>query len=147
MLKELAQDKGQTIVFIDELPWSARAPRARRRRQHARPCCARRALRGRHDPDEYRKYIEKDGGRRRLQGAGGRALGRGDIAILRGLREYGVHHGVDITDPAIVAAAELSHRYITTASPDKAIDLIDGSGAHQDEIDSSPRPWTGSTGP
>ena len=82
--------------------------------------------------DEYRKYIEKDAAlERRFQKVHGRRAPVEDtIAILRGLKErYEVHHGVEITDPAIVAAATLSHRYITDRQlPDKAIDLIDEAG-------------------
>ena len=93
--------------------------------------------------DEYRKYIEKDAAlERRFQKV---LVDEPDvestIAILRGLQErYEIHHGVEITDPAIVAAAELSHRYITDRFlPDKAIDLIDEAGARiRMEIDSKP---------
>src|SRR4029079_7015272 len=93
--------------------------------------------------DEYRKYIEKDAAlERRFQRVMvGEPSVEDTIAILRGLQEkYEVHHGVDITDPAIVAAAELSHRYITDRFlPDKAIDLIDEAAARiKMEIDSKP---------
>jgi ATP-dependent Clp protease ATP-binding subunit ClpB len=93
--------------------------------------------------DEYRKYIEKDAAlERRFQKVlVGEPSVRTTIAILRGLQEkYELHHGVDITDPAIVAAAELSHRYITDRFlPDKAIDLIDEAAARiKMEIDSKP---------
>ena len=93
--------------------------------------------------DEYRKYIEKDAAlERRFQKIlVGEPSVEATIAILRGLQEkYEVHHGVDITDPAIVAAAELSHRYITDRFlPDKAIDLIDEAAAKiKIEIDSKP---------
>src|SRR2546430_6430715 len=93
--------------------------------------------------DEYRKYIEKDAAlERRFQKIlVGEPSVEATIAILRGLQEkYEVHHGVEITDPAIVAAAELSHRYITDRFlPDKAIDLIDEAAARiKMEIDSKP---------
>ena len=93
--------------------------------------------------DEYRKYIEKDAAlERRFQKVlVDEPSVEATIAILRGLQEkYEVHHGVDITDPAIVAAAELSHRYITDRFlPDKAIDLIDEAAARiKMEIDSKP---------
>src|SRR4029453_19028403 len=93
--------------------------------------------------DEYRKYIEKDAAlERRFQKIlVGEPTVKATIAILRGLQEkYEVHHGVEITDPAIVAAAELSHRYITDRFlPDKAIDLIDEAAAKiKIEIDSKP---------
>ena len=93
--------------------------------------------------DEYRKYIEKDAAlERRFQKVlVGEPSVESTIAILRGLKEkYEVHHGVDITDPAIIAAAELSHRYITDRFlPDKAIDLIDEAASRiKMEIDSKP---------
>jgi ATP-dependent Clp protease ATP-binding subunit ClpB len=102
--------------------------------------------------DEYRKYIEKDArssGRFQKVLVGEPSV-EATIAILRGLQErYELHHGVDITDPAIVAAAELSHRYITDRFlPDKAIDLIDEAAARiKMEIDSSPRRWTARPAP
>jgi ATP-dependent Clp protease ATP-binding subunit ClpC len=97
--------------------------------------------------DEYRKYIEKDAAlERRFQKIiVGEPTVEATIAILRGLQEkYEVHHGVEITDPAIVAAAELSNRYITDRFlPDKAIDLIDEAAAKiKIEIDSSQKSWT-----
>ncbi len=93
--------------------------------------------------DEYRQYIEKDAalGRRFQKVLVDEPTVEDTIAILRGLKErYEVHHGVDITDPAIVAAATLSHRYITDRQlPDKAIDLIDEAGSRiRMEIDSKP---------
>ena len=99
--------------------------------------------------DEYRKYIEKDAAlERRFQKVlVDEPSVESTIAILRGLQEkYEIHHGVDITDPAIVAAAELSNRYITDRFlPDKAIDLIDEAAARiKMEIDSKPRSWTSS---
>jgi ATP-dependent Clp protease ATP-binding subunit ClpB len=148
VLKELAQDEGSTIVFIDELHTMVGAGKAEGAIDAGnmlKPALARGELHciGATTLDEYRKYIEKDAAlERRFQ----RVLVdepsvEDTIAILRGLQEkYEVHHGVEITDPAIVAAAELSHRYITDRFlPDKAIDLIDEAAARiKMEIDSKP---------
>ncbi len=148
VLKELAQDEGNTIVFIDELHTMVGAGKAEGAMDAGnmlKPALARGELHcvGATTLDEYRKYIEKDAAlERRFQ----KVLVEeptvdATIAILRGLQEkYEVHHGVDITDPAIVAAAELSNRYITDRFlPDKAIDLIDEAAARiRMEIDSKP---------
>ena len=148
VLKELAQDEGRTIVFIDELHTMVSAGKAEGAIDAGnmlKPALARGELHciGATTLDEYRKYIEKDAAlERRFQ----KVLVDepsvvSTIAILRGLQErYELHHGVDITDPAIVAAAELSHRYITDRFlPDKAIDLIDEAAAKvKMEIDSKP---------
>ena len=134
VLKELAQDEGQTIVFIDELHTMVGAGKAEGAMDAGnmlKPALARGELHcvGATTLDEYRKYIEKDAAlERRFQKIlVGEPTVVATIAILRGLKEkYELHHGVQITDPAIVAAAELSHRYITDRFlPDKAIDLID----------------------
>jgi ATP-dependent Clp protease ATP-binding subunit ClpB len=148
VLKELAQDEGQTIVFIDELHTMVGAGKAEGAIDAGnmlKPALARGELHcvGATTLDEYRKYIEKDAAlERRFQKVlVGEPSVEATIAILRGLQEkYEVHHGVDITDPAIVAAAELSHRYITDRFlPDKAIDLIDEAAARiKMEIDSKP---------
>jgi ATP-dependent Clp protease ATP-binding subunit ClpB len=148
VLKELAQDDGSNIVFIDELHTMVGAGKAEGAMDAGnmlKPALARGELHciGATTLDEYRKYIEKDAAlERRFQKV---LVGEPDvestIAILRGLQErYELHHGVEITDPAIVAAAELSHRYITDRFlPDKAIDLIDEAGARiRMEIDSKP---------
>jgi len=148
VLNELAKDEGQNIVFIDELHTMVGAGKAEGAMDAGnmlKPALARGELHcvGATTLDEYRKYIEKDAAlERRFQ----KILVEepsveATIAILRGLQEkYEVHHGVDITDPAIVAAAELSHRYITDRFlPDKAIDLIDEAAAKiKIEIDSKP---------
>jgi len=134
VLKELAQDEGQTIVFIDEIHTMVGAGKAEGAMDAGnmlKPALARGELHcvGATTLDEYRKYIEKDGAlERRFQKVMvDEPSVEATIAILRGLQKrYELHHGVDITDPAIVAAAELSHRYITDRFlPDKAIDLID----------------------
>jgi ATP-dependent Clp protease ATP-binding subunit ClpB len=134
VLKELAKDEGQTIVFIDELHTMVGAGKAEGAMDAGnmlKPALARGELHcvGATTLDEYRKYIEKDAAlERRFQKIiVGEPSVEATIAILRGLKEkYESHHGVIITDPAIVAAAELSHRYITDRFlPDKAIDLID----------------------
>lgn len=148
VLKELAQDEGQTIVFIDELHTMVGAGKAEGAMDAGnmlKPALARGELHcvGATTLDEYRKYVEKDAAlERRFQKVMVQEPSvESTIAILRGLKEkYEVHHGVDITDPAIVAAAELSHRYITDRFlPDKAIDLIDEAGARiKMEIDSKP---------
>jgi len=148
VLKELAQDAGQTIVFIDEMHTMVGAGKAEGAMDAGnmlKPALARGELHcvGATTLDEYRKYIEKDAAlERRFQKIIVEEPSvEATIAILRGLQErYEVHHGVDITDPAIVAAAELSHRYITDRFlPDKAIDLIDEAAAKiKIEIDSRP---------
>ena len=148
VLKELAKDEGQTIVFIDELHTMVGAGKAEGAMDAGnmlKPALARGELHcvGATTLDEYRKYIEKDAAlERRFQKIiVGEPSVEATIAILRGLQEkYEVHHGVQITDPAIVAAAELSDRYITDRFlPDKAIDLIDEAAAKvKIEIDSKP---------
>ncbi|RBA25635.1 ATP-dependent chaperone ClpB [Herminiimonas fonticola] len=148
VLTELAQDEGQTIVFIDEMHTMVGAGKAEGAMDAGnmlKPALARGELHcvGATTLDEYRKYIEKDAAlERRFQKVlVDEPTVEATIAILRGLQEkYEVHHGVDITDPAIVAAAELSHRYITDRFlPDKAIDLIDEAAAKiKIEIDSKP---------
>jgi ATP-dependent Clp protease ATP-binding subunit ClpB len=148
VLNELAKDEGQTIVFIDELHTMVGAGKAEGAIDAGnmlKPALARGELHcvGATTLDEYRKYIEKDAAlERRFQKVLVDEPSVEDtIAILRGLQEkYEVHHGVDITDPAIVAAAELSQRYITDRFlPDKAIDLIDEAAARiKMEIDSKP---------
>jgi len=148
VLKEIALDEGQTIVFIDELHTMVGAGKAEGAMDAGnmlKPALARGELHcvGATTLDEYRKYIEKDAAlERRFQKIiVDEPSVEATIAILRGLQEkYEVHHGVDITDPAIVAAAELSHRYITDRFlPDKAIDLIDEAAAKiKIEIDSKP---------
>src|SRR5471032_3208935 len=148
VLKEIALDEGQTIVFIDELHTMVGAGKAEGAIDAGnmlKPALARGELHcvGATTLDEYRKYIEKDAAlERRFQKVlVGEPTVEATIAILRGLQErYEVHHGVEITDPAIVAAAELSNRYITDRFlPDKAIDLIDEAAARiKMEIDSKP---------
>lgn len=148
VLKELAQDEGKTIVFIDELHTMVGAGKAEGAMDAGnmlKPALARGELHcvGATTLNEYRKYIEKDAAlERRFQKVlVEEPTVEATIAILRGLQEkYEVHHGVDITDPAIVAAAELSNRYITDRFlPDKAIDLIDEAAARiRMEIDSKP---------
>ncbi len=148
VLNELAKDEGQTIVFIDELHTMVGAGKgegAMDAGNMLKPALARGELHcvGATTLDEYRKYIEKDAAlERRFQKIlVGEPTVEATIAILRGLQEkYETHHGVQITDPAIVAAAELSHRYITDRFlPDKAIDLIDEAAAKvKIEIDSKP---------
>lgn len=148
VLNELAKDEGQTIVFIDELHTMVGAGKAEGAMDAGnmlKPALARGELHcvGATTLDEYRKYIEKDAAlERRFQKIlVGEPSVEATIAILRGLQEkYEVHHGVEITDPAIVAAAELSHRYITDRFlPDKAIDLIDEAASKiKIEIDSKP---------
>jgi len=148
VLKELAQDEGNTIVFIDELHTMVGAGKAEGAIDAGnmlKPALARGELHcvGATTLDEYRKHLEKDAAlERRFQKVlVGEPSVEATIAILRGLQErYELHHGVDITDPAIVAAAELSHRYITDRFlPDKAIDLIDEAAARiKIEIDSKP---------
>jgi ATP-dependent Clp protease ATP-binding subunit ClpB len=148
VLKDLAKDEDLTIVFIDELHTMVGAGKAEGAMDAGnmlKPALARGELHcvGATTLDEYRKYVEKDAAlERRFQKVlVGEPSVESTIAILRGLQEkYEVHHGVDITDPAIIAAAELSHRYITDRFlPDKAIDLIDEAASRiKMEIDSKP---------
>ncbi|MGC1439893.1 MAG: Clp protease N-terminal domain-containing protein, partial [Burkholderiaceae bacterium] len=148
VLKEISATSGQTIVFIDELHTMVGAGKAEGAMDAGnmlKPALARGELHcvGATTLDEYRKYIEKDAAlERRFQKVlVGEPTVEDTIAILRGLQErYELHHGVDITDPAIIAAAELSNRYITDRFlPDKAIDLIDEAAARiKMEIDSKP---------
>ncbi len=148
VLKDLAKDEGQTIVFIDELHTMVGAGKAEGAMDAGnmlKPALARGELHcvGATTLDEYRKYIEKDAAlERRFQKIlVGEPTVEATIAILRGLKErYETHHGVQITDPAIVAAAELSNRYITDRFlPDKAIDLIDEAASKiKIELDSKP---------
>jgi ATP-dependent Clp protease ATP-binding subunit ClpB len=148
VLKEIAQEEGRIILFIDELHTMVGAGKAEGAIDAGnmlKPALARGELHciGATTLDEYRKYIEKDAAlERRFQKVMvDEPTVEETIAILRGLQEkYELHHGVEITDPAIVAAAELSHRYITDRFlPDKAIDLIDEAAARiRMEIDSKP---------
>ncbi len=148
VLNDLAKQEGSVILFIDELHTVVGAGRAEGSMDAGnmlKPALARGELHciGATTLDEYRKYIEKDAAlERRFQRVMVNEPSVEDtIAILRGLQErYEVHHGVDITDPAIVAAATLSHRYIADRQlPDKAIDLIDEAAARiRMEIDSKP---------
>ncbi len=148
VLKDLAKQEGQIILFIDELHTlvgAGKAEGAIDAGNMLKPALARGELHciGATTLDEYRKYIEKDAAlERRFQKVlVDEPTVEDTIAILRGLKEkYEVHHGVDITDPAIVAAATLSHRYITDRNlPDKAIDLIDEAASRiRMEIDSKP---------
>ncbi|MBC7982713.1 MAG: AAA family ATPase, partial [Candidatus Obscuribacterales bacterium] len=148
VLNDMKKQEGQIILFIDELHTVVGAGKAEGSMDAGnmlKPALARGELHcvGATTLDEYRKYIEKDAAlERRFQKVLVNEPSVEDtIAILRGLKErYEVHHGVDITDPAIVAAATLSHRYITDRQlPDKAIDLIDEAGSRiRMEIDSKP---------
>ncbi|MCH7344058.1 ATP-dependent chaperone ClpB [Pelomonas sp. CA6] len=148
VLKEVAADEGRIILFIDEIHTMVGAGKAEGAIDAGnmlKPALARGELHciGATTLDEYRKYVEKDAAlERRFQKVlVDEPSVEATIAILRGLQEkYEVHHGVEITDPAIVAAAELSHRYITDRFlPDKAIDLIDEAAAKiKIEIDSKP---------
>lgn len=148
VLKELAQDEGQTIVFIDEIHTMVGAGGAEGAMDAGnmlKPALARGELHcvGATTLNEYRKYVEKDAAlERRFQKViVDEPSVEATIAILRGLQEkYELHHGVEITDPAIIAAAELSHRYVTDRFlPDKAIDLIDEAASRiKMEIDSKP---------
>ena len=148
VLKELAMDEGQTIVFIDEMHTmvgAGKADGAMDAGNMLKPALARGELHcvGATTLDEYRKYIEKDAAlERRFQKIlVDEPTVEATIAILRGLQDkYELHHKVEITDAAIIAAAELSHRYITDRFlPDKAIDLIDEAAAKiKIEIDSKP---------
>jgi ATP-dependent Clp protease ATP-binding subunit ClpB len=148
VLNDLKKQEGQVILFIDEIHTVVGAGKAEGSMDAGnmlKPALARGELHcvGATTLDEYRKYIEKDAAlERRFQKVLVNEPSVEDtIAILRGLKErYEVHHGVDITDPAIVAAATLSHRYISDRQlPDKAIDLIDEAGSRiRMEIDSKP---------
>ena len=148
VLNELAKDEGQDIVFIDEIHTMVGAGKAEGAMDAGnmlKPALARGELHcvGATTLDEYRKYIEKDAAlERRFQKIMvDEPTVEDTIAILRGLQEkYELHHGVEITDPAIIAAAELSQRYITDRFlPDKAIDLIDEAASRiKMEIDSKP---------
>ncbi len=148
VLKEIAAEEGRIILFIDEIHTMVGAGKAEGAMDAGnmlKPALARGELHciGATTLDEYRKYIEKDAAlERRFQKVlVDEPSVEATIAILRGLQEkYELHHGVEITDPAIVAAAELSHRYITDRFlPDKAIDLIDEAAARiKMEIDSKP---------
>jgi ATP-dependent Clp protease ATP-binding subunit ClpB len=148
VLKEVAADEGRIILFIDELHTMVGAGKAEGAIDAGnmlKPALARGELHciGATTLDEYRKYVEKDAAlERRFQKVlVDEPSVEATVAILRGLQEkYEVHHGVQITDPAIIAAAELSHRYITDRFlPDKAIDLIDEAAAKiKIEMDSKP---------
>ncbi|MBC8519663.1 MAG: ATP-dependent chaperone ClpB [Gammaproteobacteria bacterium] len=148
VLNDLSKQEGQVILFIDEIHTMVGAGKAEGSMDAGnmlKPALARGELHcvGATTLDEYRKYVEKDAAlERRFQKVLVDEPSVEDtIAILRGLKErYEVHHGIDITDPAIVAAATLSHRYITDRQlPDKAIDLMDEAGSRiRMEIDSMP---------
>ncbi|WP_113063701.1 ATP-dependent chaperone ClpB [Oleiagrimonas sp. MCCC 1A03011] len=148
VLSDLAKNEGQIILFIDELHTmvgAGKADGAMDAGNMLKPALARGELHciGATTLDEYRQYIEKDAAlERRFQKVFvGEPTVEDTIAILRGLKErYAVHHGVEITDPAIVAAATLSNRYITDRQlPDKAIDLMDEAASRiRMEIDSKP---------
>ncbi len=148
VLKDLSKQEGQIILFMDELHTMVGAGKAEGSMDAGnmlKPALARGELHciGATTLDEYRKYVEKDAAlERRFQKVLVNEPSVEDtIAILRGLNErYEVHHGVEITDPAIVAAATLSHRYITDRNlPDKAIDLVDEAASRiRMEIDSKP---------
>ncbi|KAF1011728.1 MAG: ATP-dependent chaperone ClpB [Burkholderia sp.] len=148
VLNDISKDEGRTIVFIDEIHimvGTGKAEGAMDAGNMLKPALSRGELHciGATTLAEYRKYIEKDTAlERRFQKVIiDEPSVEATIAILRGLQEkYELHHGVDITDPAIVAAAELSHRYITDRFlPDKAIDLIDEAASKiKMEIDSKP---------
>lgn len=148
VLSDLSKQEGQIILFIDEIHTMVGAGKAEGSMDAGnmlKPALARGELHciGATTLDEYRKYIEKDAAlERRFQKILVKEPNVEDtIAILRGLKErYEIHHGVDITDPAIIAAATLSHRYISDRQlPDKAIDLIDEAGSQiRMEIDSKP---------
>ncbi len=148
VLNDLSKQEGQIILFIDEIHTMVGAGKSEGAMDAGnmlKPALARGELHcvGATTLDEYRKYIEKDAAlERRFQKVLVEEPSVEDtIAILRGLKErYEVHHGVDITDPAIVSAAVLSHRYVTDRQlPDKAIDLIDEAASRiRMEIDSKP---------
>jgi ATP-dependent Clp protease ATP-binding subunit ClpB len=148
VLNDLSKQEGQIILFIDEIHTMVGAGKSEGSMDAGnmlKPALARGELHcvGATTLDEYRKYVEKDAAlERRFQKVQvGEPTVEDTIAILRGLKErYEVHHGVDITDPAIVAAATLSHRYISDRKlPDKAIDLVDEAASLiRMEIDSKP---------
>ncbi len=148
VLNELAKQEGNIILFIDELHTMVGAGKAEGAMDAGnmlKPALARGELHcvGATTLDEYRQYIEKDAAleRRFQQVFVGEPSVEDTVAILRGLKErYELHHAVDITDPAIVAAARLSHRYITGRQlPDKAIDLVDEAASRiRMEMDSKP---------
>ena len=148
VLNDLAKQEGQIVLFIDELHTMVGAGKAEGSMDAGnmlKPALARGELHcvGATTLDEYRKYVEKDAAlERRFQKVlVDEPTVEDTIAILRGLKErYEVHHGVEITDPAIVAAATLSHRYISDRQlPDKAIDLVDEAASRiRIEIDSKP---------
>ncbi|MEW8411002.1 MAG: ATP-dependent chaperone ClpB, partial [Candidatus Thiodiazotropha sp.] len=148
VLNDLAKQEGQIILFIDELHTMVGAGKAEGSMDAGnmlKPALARGELHcvGATTLDEYRQYLEKDAAlERRFQKVLVNEPSVEDtIAILRGLKErYELHHGVDVTDPAIVAAATLSHRYISDRQlPDKAIDLVDEAASQiRMEIDSKP---------
>ncbi len=148
VLNDLAKQEGRIILFIDELHTVVGAGKAEGSMDAGnmlKPALARGELHcvGATTLDEYRKYLEKDAAlERRFQKVlVAEPTVEDTIAILRGLKErYEVHHGVEITDPAIVAATTLSHRYISDRQlPDKAIDLIDEAASRiRIEIDSKP---------
>jgi ATP-dependent Clp protease ATP-binding subunit ClpB len=148
VLRDLAKQEGRIILFIDELHTMVGAGKAEGAMDAGnmlKPALARGELHciGATTLDEYRKYVEKDAAlERRFQKVlVGEPSVEDSVAILRGIKEkYEVHHGVDITDPALVAAATLSHRYITDRQlPDKAIDLVDEAASRiRMEIDSKP---------
>ena len=148
VLNDLAKQEGQIILFIDELHTMVGAGKAEGSMDAGnmlKPALARGELHcvGATTLDEYRKYVEKDAAleRRFQQVLVEEPTVEDTIAILRGLKErYEIHHGVEITDPAIVAAATLSHRYISGRKlPDKAIDLVDEAASRiRIEIDSKP---------
>ena len=150
VLNDLAKQQGQVILFIDELHTlvgAGKAEGAMDAGNMLKPALARGELHcvGATTLDEYRRYVEKDAAlERRFQKVLADEPNVEDtIAILRGLKErYEIHHGVDIGDPAIVAAATLSHRYISDRRlPDKAIDLVDEAASRiRMEIDSKPEP-------
>ena len=150
VLNELAREQGSVILFIDELHTvvgAGKAEGAMDAGNMLKPALARGELHcvGATTLDEYRQHIEKDAAleRRFQQVLVDEPSVEDTVAILRGLKErYELHHGVDITDPAIIAAARLSHRYISGRQlPDKAIDLVDEAASRiRVEMDSKPEP-------